>query len=391
MKMLIASIQKEQVVRLTSYLLSLIVGTALLVLALILTSPKAEANTPRIKDIVTFEGIRDNLLVGYGLVVGLNGTGDKLNNSVFTEKSLQSFLGRLGVSTANQELKVKNVAAVTVTAKLPPFARAGSRIDIVVSALGDASSLEGGTLIATPLMAADGEMYAVAQGSVSIGGFSAEGSEGSVTKGIPTTGFISDGAIVEHEIPFELDDLTDVKLALKSPDLTTARLIAERVNEKLGDQFAKAIDPGTVSLMIPLEYTQSVASLLADIEQLTVNTDSKAKIIIDEATGTIVMNDNVKLDTVAVAQGNLVVSIANIQGVSQPGAFAPEGAESVVLSQEQLNVQETQGNIALIKENVKLQDLVNGLNALGVSTRDLITILQTIKQAGALHAEIITR
>jgi flagellar P-ring protein precursor FlgI len=256
--------------------------------------PKARASDSRIKDIVNFEGIRDNLLVGYGLVVGLNGTGDKLNNSVFTEKSLQSFLTRLGVNTVNEKMQVKNVAAVTVTAKLLPFARSGSRVDVTVSTLGDARSLEGGTLIATPLMGADGEMYAVSQGSITIGGYSAQGAQGSQTKGIPTTGFISGGAIVEREIPFELDQLTEIKLAMKSPDLTSAKAVESKINEKLTGDYARAVDPGTIVLTIPTEYYGSVATLLADVEQLEVKTDQPAKIVIDEATGTIVMNENVK-------------------------------------------------------------------------------------------------
>ena len=357
----------------------------------LIVSPTADSANPRIKDIVSFEGIRENMLVGYGLVVGLNGTGDRMNNSVFTEKSLKSFLQKLGVSTANEQLKVRNVAAVTLTAKLPAFARAGSKIDISISTLGDAKSLEGGVLIATPLMAADGEMYAVAQGPVSIGGFSAEGDANSVTKGVPTTGYITDGAIVEKEIDFELNELDVIKLALINPDLTTAKAIETSINEKLGDTYARATDPGTVSLMIPLEYSRTVASLLAEIEQVTVETDQPARIIIDESTGTIAINENVKIDDIAVAQGNLVVTIAKSQEASQPGAFAPEGSDTVVLEEEAVFVAEEEGNIALLKQNASLQDLVSGLGALGVSTRDLITILQTIKTAGALHAVIETR
>lgn len=369
----------------------LLLSFTLLALAFLSQTPQAKASTPRIKDIVTFEGIRENLLVGYGLVVGLNGTGDRLTNSVFTEKSLQSFLSKLGVGTVNEQLRVRNVAAVTVTARLPAFARAGSKIDITVSALGDARSLEGGMLIATPLMGADGETYAVAQGQISIGGFSAEGDENSVTKGVPTSGFVVQGAIVEREIPFELNELDEIKLSLRNPDLTTAKTIEKKVNEKLGDSYARATDPSTVSIMVPFEYARSVASLLAEIEQLNVSTDQVAKIIIDEASGTIVMNKNVKIDTVAVAQGNLVVSISQSESVSQPAPFAPESADTLLLEGEALVVEEEEGNIAYLEQNATLKDLVNGLNSLGVSTRDLITILQTIKSAGAMHAEIQTR
>ena len=370
--------------------------SAAVLLAIVFTlmfslTENAESSTPRLKDMVTFEGIRENLLVGYGLVVGLNGTGDKLNNSAFTEKSLQSFLDRLGVSTLDENLQVKNVAAVTVTAKLPAFARAGSKIDITVSTMGDATSLQGGTLVATPLMGADGEMYAVAQGPITISGFTAGTEQTNVTKGVPTTGFISNGAIVEREVPFELNDLPNVMISLNSPDLSTAKKIEDAINKKLGDTYAKATDPGSVSLKIPLEYSKSVASLLADIEQLTVETDQPAKIVVDEASGTIVMNENVKIDSIALAQGNLVVTIVKTPLVSQPGAFAPEGSETVATETTDVNVEEGKGNIAYLKQSASLQELVNGLNSLGVSTQDLITILQTIKHAGALHADIVSR
>jgi flagellar P-ring protein precursor FlgI len=352
---------------------------------------KSYASTSRIKDVVNFEGIRENLLVGYGLVVGLNGTGDKLNNAVFTQKSLQSFLTRLGVSTINEKMQVKNVAAVTITAKLPPFARSGTRLDVTVSTLGDAKSLEGGTLVATPLMGADGEMYAVAQGSISIGGFSAKGDKSSITKGVPTTGLISNGAIVEKEIPFELDELTEIKLALKTADLTTAKAVEAKINEKLGENSARATDPGTVVVNIPEAYSGSVATLLSEIELLEVKTDQPARIVIDETTGTIVMNENVKIDNVAVSQGNLVVTINKTPVISQPSPFAPEGAKTVETTQETIKAEEQEGNIAILNNNATLSDLVNALNSLGVSNRDLISILQAIKTSGALHAEIVTR
>lgn len=363
----------------------------LMLLVFLLFSGASFANNARLKDVINFEGIRENMLVGYGLVVGLNGTGDKLNNSAFTEKSLQAFLSRLGVGTVNEKLQVKNVAAVTVTANLPAFARSGSKIDITVSTLGDAKSLEGGTLVATPLMGADGLMYAVAQGPISIGGFSAGGDNANITKGTPTTGTISNGAIVEKEVNYVLNNMSHINLALKNPDLTTAKTVETEINKKLGDVFARATDPGTVSLMIPLEYTTSVASLLAEIEQLNVETDQPARIIIDEKTGTIVMNESVRIDPVAVAQGNLVVTVLKAPVISQPGVLAPDSAQTVVTQSESVDVEEIKGNIALLNENTNLGDLVTALNTLGVSTRDLITILQTIKHAGALHAEIETR
>lgn len=370
----------------------IVFGLIMLTVATLGIPQKSYAANTRIKDVVNFEGIRDNLLVGYGLVVGLNGTGDRLNNAVFTEKSLQSFLTRLGVSTIDENIQVKNVAAVTVTANLPPFARAGTKLDVTVSTLGDAKSLEGGTLIVTPLMGADGEMYAVSQGPVTVGGFSAGGDGGATAvKGVPTSGYISNGAIVEKEIPFELDQLTEIKLALKNPDLTSAKTIENSVNESLKGEFARMIDPGTVVLEIPETYSDGVANLLATIEQLEIKTDQKAKIVIDESTGTIVMNENVKIDSVAVSQGNLIVTINKIPLVSQPLPFAPEGSETVTATADSLKVEEGEGNIALLKNNATLSDLVNALNSLGVSNRDLISILQTIKSAGALHAEIVTK
>jgi flagellar P-ring protein precursor FlgI len=382
----------NEVKLLAGYLVSASIIIASIFFILFSFAISANSATPRIKDIVTFEGIRENLLVGYGLVVGLNGTGDKLNNSAFTEKSLQSFLDKLGVSTVNEQLKVKNVAAVTVTAKLPAFARAGSKIDITVSTMGDATSLQGGTLVATPLMGADGEMYAVAQGPISLGGFSAGNEQASVTKGVPTTGNIVNGAIVEREVPFELNSLSNVKISLNNPDLATAKKIEAKINERLGDAYAVATDPGTVELNIPLEYTKSVASLLANVEDLSVETDQVAKIVIDEASGTIVMNENVKIDTIALAQGNLVVTIRNTPQVSQPGAFAPEGSETVVVEETEVGIDEGKtGNVAFVNKTANLQDLVNALNTLGVNTQDLISILQTIKHAGALHAEIVSR
>jgi len=375
----------------SAFLISGILATFAL---LLISSPNANAGT-RVKDIVSVQGVRDNILVGYGLVVGLNGTGDKLNNSIFTEKSLQSFLEKVGVNTGDEDLKVKNVAAVSLTATLPPFARNGSRIDISVSAIGDAKSLQGGTLIATPLMAADGNVYAVAQGAIAIGGFEASGdSGGSVSKGVPTNGFISNGAIIEREIVFELDEMENINLALRNPDFTTATNISAAINKKLGVGTAKIADSGTVVLTVPESYKNSVAILLSDIEGLEVETDQIARIIIDEASGTIVMNENVSIDTVAVAQGNLVVTIKEEQQVSQPGAFAPEGAETANVTATDISVEEGNGGgdrLAVIKKNANLRELVDGLNSLGVGPRDLINILQTIKVAGALQAKIEAR
>jgi len=348
----------------------------------------------RIKDIVTFEGVRDNMLMGYGLVVGLNGTGDKLTNNAFTEQSLVAFLERQGVNTRGTALKTKNVAAVTVTARLPAFARTGSQIDVTVSAMGDAKDLTGGTLLATPLYAADGEVYTVAQGQISIGGFKAANDAANVTvnKGVPTSGFIANGGMVEKEINFVLNNMAELKMALRNPDVTTAQSVANAINEQIAPGLAVVADPGTVVLSVPAAYHNNVTRLLADIEKLTVQTDQVAKIIIDESSGTIVMGENVRIDTIAVAQGNLVVKIEERPVVSQPPPLAPEGAQTVTTLQTSISVDEGSGKrLAVMQHGATLKDLVAGLNALGVGPRDLITILQTIKAAGALQAEIQTR
>jgi len=367
-------------------------GMIAALLAASLLLPHA-AQAARIKDVVNFEGVRTNMLMGYGLVVGLNGSGDALQNNAFTEQSLIAFLERQGVNTRGVTLKSKNVAAVTVTAKLPPFARAGSTVDITISALGDAKSLMGGTLLATGLQGPDGNVYAVAQGPVTIGGFEASGSSGStITKGVPTNGFISNGATVEREIDFRLNDLTSMHLSLRNPDITTATNVARVINQQVGPGVSKVDDPGTVTVTVPTAYHGDVVALLADIETLPVETDQPARIVVDEATGTVVVGENVRISTVAVAQGNLVVKIEESAQVSQPNPFAPAGAETVTVPRTDLTVSEhANDKIAILHEGATLKDLVAGLNALGVAPRDLITILQTIKAAGALQADIETR
>lgn len=351
------------------------------------------AQAARIKDIVAFEGIRDNILIGYGLVVGLDGTGDRLRNNRFTEESLISFLERQGVNTRGTELRSRNVAAVTVTARLPAFARVGSTIDTNISALGDARSLLGGTLLATALTGADGNVYAVAQGPVTIGGFDVEGDAGTtVSKAVPTNGFIANGAIVEREIDFALNDMPTIRLALRNPDIATSANVARAINRQIGPGTARVDDPGTVTLNVPPAYQGDVVGLLAAVEKLKVETDQPARVVIDEATGTIVMGENVRIDTVAVAQGNLVVRVEETPQVSQPNPFAPEGAQTVVVPRTQIEVDEGKGNkMTVLEEGATLKDLVRGLNSLGVGPRDLITILQTIKAAGALQADIETR
>lgn len=350
--------------------------------------PVAADAQSRIKDIADFEGVRDNQLVGYGLIVGLNGTGDDLDSAPFTRESLIGMLQRLGVSARDDDLDTQNVAAVMVTANLPPFARQGTRIDITVSALGDADSLLGGTLLVTPLLAADGEIYAVGQGPIAIGGFSAQGDAASVTKGVPTTGRIANGAIVEREIAFALSDLASVKLSLRNPDFTTARRMAQAINRFLGETAARPSDPATIQVAVPGKYEGDVVALLTDIEQLAVQADQVARVVIDERSGVIVMGEKVRISTVAIAQGNLTIRITETPQVSQPAPFSNTG-ETAVVPRTSVEVDEdATRQLGILAGGVSLQELVNGLNALGVGPRDLIIILQAVKAAGALQAEI---
>jgi flagellar P-ring protein precursor FlgI len=348
----------------------------------------AAHSASRIKDITEFEGVRDNMLVGYGLVVGLNGTGDSLKDGHFTKQSLKAMLNRLGVKPTDAGLDSKNVAAVMVTAKLPPFSRKGSRIDVTVSSLGDSSSLLGGTLLVTPVLGADGEVYAVAQGQLAVGGFAAAGNAETVTKGVPTSARIANGGIVEREVKFELANLKSVKMTLRNPDFTTARRIAQAVNAFLGTSAAAAIDTTTVQIRVPRDYQGNVVNLLTDIEQLRIEPDQLARVIIDEQSGIIVMGENVRISTVAIAQGNLTIRISEAQQVSQPGPFAEVGTTKTT---ERTDVGVDQGadnRLAVVNEGITLQEMVNGLNALGIGPRDMITILQAIKASGAMQASI---
>ncbi len=363
----------------------LLLVTALLFLSI--ASPAA-AKTSRIKDIVDIEGVRENQLVGYGLVVGLNGTGDSLNNSPFTEQSLIAMLERLGVSVRGQNMNTGNVAAVMVTSKLPPFINQGSHIDVNISALGDASSLQGGTLLVTPLLAADGEVYAVAQGEISISGFSIQGDAATLTQNIPTSGRIAGGAIVEREIDFSLEELQQVRLALRNPDFTTSRRIAQAINGFTSADLAKAENSASVVLRRPANYDGTIVDLITDIEQLPVQPDQPAKVVISERSGVIVMGADVRISSVAIAQGNLTMRVSETAQVSQANPFA-EAGQTVIVPRTDLSV--NSGNdvkLAMFDTGVTLQDLVTGLNRLGMQPRDIITILQAIKTAGALQAEI---
>jgi len=342
--------------------------------------------TSRIKDLANIEGVRQNQLIGYGLVVGLNGTGDTLNNIPFTKQSLQAMLERMGVNIRGATIRTGNVAAVMVTGNLPPFGTQGTRMDVTVSALGDSKNLQGGTLLVTPLLGADGNVYAVAQGSVTINGFQAEGAAASITRGVPTVGRIANGAIIEREIEFALNRLPNVRLALRNGDFTTAKRIAAAINDFLGTKTAEPLDPSTVQLSIPPEFKGNVVAFLTEIEQLQVEPDLAAKIIIDERSGIIVMGRDVRVATVAVAQGNLTVSISEGAQVSQPNPLAR--GRTVVTPRSNVRVSEDGKKLALVKDGVSLQQLVDGLNGLGIGPRDLIGILQAIKAAGAIEADI---
>jgi flagellar P-ring protein precursor FlgI len=422
-------------------------------LALALVAVPAASQTVRIKDIADFEGVRDNMLVGYGLVVGLNNTGDTLNRSIFTQASLIGMLERLGVNarTANNDMRTRNLAAVMVTATLPPFAHQGTRVDVNVASLGDATSLLGGTLLVTPLIGADGEVYAVGQGQMAIGGFTASGAAQRVTQGVPTSARIANGALVEREVGFEMNSLSTVRLALRNPDFTTARRVSQAINAFLGGQVSHSIDPTTIVVQTPASYRGDATAMLTDIEQLPVEPDQIARVVIDEKSGVIVVGEAVHISTVAVAQGNLTIRITETPQVSQPAPFSPGpaaiqslpgqttpnqvinvpqprigpsgqpvldangnpvfdlvprsvpggpqqaaipgavggGAQTVVVPRTQIEVDQQSGRrLAVLPAGVTLGELVNGLNALGVGPRDLITILQTIKAAGALQAEI---
>jgi flagellar P-ring protein FlgI len=340
----------------------------------------------RIKDLASVEGVRENQLIGYGLVVGLNGTGDTINNSPFTRQSITAMLERLGVNIRGQNLNLKNVAAVMVTANLPPFSTQGTRIDVTVSALGDAKNLQGGTLLVTPLLGADGNVYAVAQGSLAISGFQAEGEAARITRGVPTVGRIANGATIEREIEFALNRLTVLRLALRNADFTTAKRVAAAVNDFLGSPTAEPLDPSTIQISVPKQYANNVVAFLVEIEQLQIEPDLPAKIIIDERSGVIVMGRDVRVSMVAVAQGNLTVTISEARQVSQPAPFSR--GQTVTVPRTRVGVQEDGKKLAVVQEGVSLQQLVDGLNALGIGPRDLISILQAVKAAGAIQADV---
>ena len=340
----------------------------------------------RIKDIVTVEGVRSNQLVGYGLVVGLNGTGDTLRNAPFTARAMEGMLERLGIGNlSEEEMRTTNTAAVLVTADLPPFARTGGTIDVVVSSLGDATSLRGGTLIVTPLSAADGEIYAVAQGPIAVAGYAAQGINASIVEGVPTGARVENGATVEREVDFAFTELDQVRLALRNPDFVTAQRVEEAIDRVFGSGASEAIDSRTI--VLHAVGKSDLAETVAAVGPLLVQPDQVARVVIDARSGTIVMGSNVRIDQVAVSQGGLTVSVQETPTVSQPEPLSIGGV-TVVVPQTNVTVTEAPGQFAVIDGSVSLQRLVDGLNAIGLGATETISILQAIKAAGALHADL---
>ena len=358
------------------------------ILAVVITllAIAAPANAARLKDLADIEGVRGNQLVGYGIVVGLNGTGDK-RGALFTPQSMSNLLERLGVRVSPQDLKLANVAAVMATADLPAFSRPGSRLDVTLSSIGDASTLQGGILVMTPLKGADGKVYEVAQGPISVGGFVIEGGGDSAQKNHPTVARLSKGALVERAIPFDLFAEGQVRIVLREPDFITITRVQSAVERFMGHGRAKAIDSASVVLPLDPKLGKSPVQLIAALEELEVDPDVPARVVVNERTGTIIMGEHVRVSTVALAHGNLNITIRNETQVSQPNALA-EGQTAVVENRD-VNVSEDAGQLSVVNETVNLGDVVKGLNALGATPRDLIAIFQALQRAGALQAELV--
>jgi len=362
-----------------------VVITIMLCMSAFIGVPVVNADvTTRIKDVAKVQGVRSNQLLGYGLVIGLNGTGDS-NKILESMQSMSSMLKTFGVTVSPAQMQAKNIAAVVVTAELPPFVKPGDTIDITVSSIGDAKSLQGGILLQTPLKAANGKIYAVGQGPVIVGGFSAGGGGSSQTKNHPTDGIMTNGAIVERDVFTKFDDRGVITLSLSQPDFTTANRVTDAINN-LFDSAAIASDPGTVIVKVPDEYEGNLVSFISTLEELPVNPDHIAKIIINERTGTIVMGENVTIDEVAVAQGDLSIRITKGKDVSQPSPVS--GGRTVVTKNASVDVKEDKANVMVLPNSANIGDVVNALNAIGATPRDIISILQAMKAAGAVHAEI---
>ena len=365
------------------WIISLRVFSGLLVALALGLAGTAQAT--RIKDVGSFVGSRSNQLIGYGLVVGLNGTGDK-DKTQFTLSTLANLLDNMGIHVDPKLIKVKNVAAVIVTANFPPFLRSGSRIDVQVSSTGDATNLQGGTLLMTPLHGPDGQVYAVAQGPLTLGGFSAGGAGGSITKNHPTTGFISGGALVEREVPNQFGEQGNLLFVLKNPDFSTALRTAQSINSAMGGTYAHAVDAASIHMDVPPQHASKLVEMISQMENLQVKPDTVAKVIVNERTGTVVMGENVRISPVAIAHGSLTVQIKEEPTVSQPQPLAR--GQTVVVPGTTVEAQEKKASLALIGSGVSISEVVKGLNTIGVTPRDLITILQAIKAAGALQADL---
>ncbi len=357
---------------------------AVLILAALVLGVVHTAHSARIKDLATVSGMRKNQLVGYGLVVGLSGTGDQ-RGSDFTVQSIYNMLDKMGVRVDKATLKPKNVAAVMVTAQMPVSSKAGSRLDVTVSSIGDSTSLLGGVLLVTPLKGIDGNIYAIAQGSVLVGGVSAQGAGASVSKNITTVGIVPGGGNIERSVPFAFNDQPDLTLSLRTPDFSTATRLAKRVNESLGQAMATAIDAGTIRLAVPPENQGNLAMLMASIENLDVTPDHRARVVVDEKTGTVVLGQNVQISPVAVTHGNLQIQVQESADVSQPLPFS--NGRTVVTPETNIAVNEENRKLRMI-EGATLQELVEGLNALGATPRDLISVLRTLEASGALSADL---
>lgn len=343
------------------------------------------AESARLKDMASVKGVRANQVIGYGLVVGLRGTGDR-QGARFTTQSLRSLLSKMGIAIDPSAIRVANVAAVMVTANLPPFARTGAKIDAVVSSIGDAASLEGGMLLMTPLLGNDGEIYAIAQGAVAVGGFSVEGGGAAVSQNHPTVGTLVGGAIVEREVSYSLVGREAFEISLHQPDFTTAERTARRINQAFGQRVATARDSGTLDLDVPDAHSGDVVGFLAKVEGLEVTPDKAAKVILNERTGTIVMGDAVRVSTVAVAHGNLTVVVNTTNQISQPGPFSR--GQTQRLQNTEIEAFEESSRLSVIEETVTVGDLVRALNAMGTTPTDLISIIQAIKASGALSADV---
>ena len=352
--------------------------------AVLMLSHAWPAQAVRIKDIATFSGVRDNQLIGYGLVVGLAGTGDK-KDSVFTLSSMKNMMDRMGVGVDSSSLKIKNVASVMVTARMPVSAKPGTRLDVTVSSVGDATSLMGGVLLQTALKGVDGKIYTLAQGALTVGGFSASGKAASTSKNVATVGIIPGGGIVERSIPFEFNQQNKLTLNLRIGDFSTAQQIAERLNGAMGGPYARAVDATSVVMDVPPQYRNNLVPLMASVENLDVNPDTAAKVVVDEKTGTVVLGRDVRVSRAAVAHGNLQITVQESEQVSQPGPFSQ--GQTVVTPQTEANIREEQRHLVMV-EGATLQELVDGLNAIGATPRDLISILRAMQASGSLHADL---